>query len=320
MKSEVLVLDAAGKAMAMPFEATEAVAGHRQGFVWIHLDGREQSAQQWIRRDGDLPEMVRNALLAHETRPRVAPIGPGVLVNLRGLGETPEDDPDPLVSIRIWAEKGRVISLDINNLAAVRPVREQMLAGRVRDPGDLVAAIADHITEGLDPDVARMGDGLDECETALDRYGTRPDRGRISQIRSRAISFRRFVAPQRDALLKLSALEVDWLEDADRLHLRESADRFARMTEELEAMRERAGLIHEYMVEIRSEQLEQRSYLVSIVALIFLPLTFVTGLFGMNVALPWANEPAAFAWLLWLCGGLAIGVVALFYVLRWLRR
>ena len=98
-----------------------------------------------------------------------------------------------------------------------------------------------------------------------------------------AIAFRRFVAPDRDALSTLAAMDVDWLEEQDRLHINEAADRFARMTEELEAVRERSALLHEQLTDLRAEQVDQRALVISIVAFIFLPLTFITGLLGMNV-------------------------------------
>src|SRR3546814_1550027 len=55
------------------------------------------------------------------------------------------------------------------------------------------------------------------------------------------------------------------------------------MAEELEAVRERSALLHEQLTDLRTEQIDQRSLIVALIALIFLPLTFVTGLFGMNV-------------------------------------
>ena len=62
------------------------------------------------------------------------------------------------------------------------------------------------------------------------------------------------------------------------------------MAEDLEAVRERSALIHEQLTDLRSEQIEKRALLLSIVALIFLPLTFLTGLLGMNVdGIPFAH-------------------------------
>src|SRR3546814_18124660 len=68
----------------------------------------------------------------------------------------------------------------------------------------------------------------------------------------------------------------------------------ARMAEELDSIRERAALMHEALTDLRAEQIDSRSLLISIVALVFLPVTFITGLYGLNVEnLPYAKEPWA---------------------------
>src|SRR3546814_8628337 len=155
--------------------------------------------------------------------------------------------------------------------------------GEIFDPGDLIAAIAHEITDSLDPDVAALGDRLDDIESALDGPPPAGLRRLVSEVRSQAISYRRFIAPQRQAVERLAQTDFPWLEPADHIHLREAADRCARMAEELEAVRERAALAHEELTDLRGEQLDRRSLIVSIVALIFLPVTFITGLLGMNV-------------------------------------
>ena len=63
----------------------------------------------------------------------------------------------------------------------------------------------------------------------------------------------------------------------------------------LEAIRERSALLHEQITDLRAEMIDRRSLMIAIVALIFLPLTFVTGLFGMNVdGIPYAHHPGSF--------------------------
>jgi zinc transporter len=146
-------------------------------------------------------------------------------------------------------------------------------------------------------------------------------RGAIARIRAEAIALRRFVAPDRDALAQLSQIDFDWLAEDDRLHIREAADRFARMAEELEAVRERSALLHEQLTDLRAEEIDQRSLLISIVAFIFLPLTFITGLLGMNVkGIPYAEEPWAFWGVVGFCVVLGLLVLAWFARRHWLRR
>ena len=289
-------------------------------FVWIHLDGQENETQRWLRDHADIPLMVASALTAAETRPRSDAIDGGALVNLRGPSEGEPTD-DQLVSIRAWLEAGRAITVAFDPIAGLDELRAQMEAGEIKDPGDLISHLAIIITRHLDPIIVDLGDLVDACESRLDAEHAFETRRSIAGARSDAIVYRRFVSPQRAALSHLAELPAPWLADDDRLHIREAADRFARMTEELEAVRERSALIHEQLTDLRSEQIENRALLLSIVALIFLPLTFLTGLLGMNVeGIPFAHEPWAFAGVCLVCFLIAASIAAWFAAARWFKR
>ena len=298
-----------------------ACARHPSGkFVWIHLDGRETETLGWLKEHANLPETVIYALTATETRPRSDVIGDGALINLRGPAQG-EVEGDRLVSIRAWVEAGRAITVSFRELAGLDEMKAQMDAGKIQDPGDLISQLAMRITKKLDPVITDLGDLVDDCEIALEPAQAFETRRRIAEARSDAIAYRRFVAPQREALSRLAQMEFAWLEDDDRLHLREAADRFARMVEELEAVRERSALIHEQLTDLRSEQIENRALLLSVVALIFLPLTFITGLLGMNVdGIPFAHHPWTFAAVCIFCLLVAVGVAGWFAAAHWFKR
>jgi zinc transporter len=309
-----------GTATEIGFAEAAAQFGKAQ-FVWLHLDGRKEDAQAWLQTQTDIPEIARGALLASETRPRSDTIGHGALVNLRALGATPDDDPDPLVSMRFWAETGRAISLTYRAPLALEPVIAQFLDGEIGDGGDLVSEVAVHITGQLDPHIAAMGDTLDDIEVGIESERLPALRRKVNHVRSRAISYRRFVAPQRTALEKLANEPCAWLDEDDRLHLRDAADRFARMAEELESIRERAAIVHDELTDLRAEQLDTRGLVIAIVAFVFLPLTFLTGLLGMNVeGIPYAKEPWAFWGVVAVCVMMSLGVIGYFVRRHWLER
>ena len=289
-------------------------------FAWVHLDGNAAETSAWLQQDGRLPPTVAYALTATETRPRCEPIDQGALVNLRGPADG-ETEGDRLVSIRIWLEQGRAISVSFRPLASLADLRGVMEQGHIKDPGDLISQLAVGITKRLDPVIADLGDLVDDCETELEPDTAFETRHRIAKARAEAIVYRRFVVPQREALARLASLDVGWLEEEDRLHLRETADRFARMGEELESVRERAALIHEQLTDIRSEQIERRSLLIAVVALVFLPLTFLTGLLGMNVeGIPFAHAPWAFGAVCALSVAIAVAITGWFVAAHWFRR
>lgn len=310
-----------GDGPARGVTAEEAALYAGPGFIWVHIDAGTDEELHLLR-GADIPDVAANALVATETRPRCDRIEEGAIVNLRGPAAVETDNSDRLVSIRMWIRRGKVNSVTRRPLAATAAVTAQMEAGRILDPGDLVAAFARAISKQLDPEVAQLGDTLDDYESELDdSRALYRLRSSIAKIRSDSIAYRRFVAPNRDALLTLAHLDFLWLAEEDRLHIREAADRFARMTEELEAVRERAALLHEQLTDLRGEQMETRALLISIVAFIFLPLTFLTGLLGMNVkGIPYAEAPWAFWGVVGVCVVTGALVLGWFMWRHWLRR
>ena len=293
------------------------------GFVWVHVQSEDHGASIAAELPPSLPDAVQRALVAVETRPRCEPFETGVLVNLRGprLDDHASGDGDILASIRIWAEKGLLLSVCFRPTTVIAPVEAQFLAGMLHDPGDVIIALSVTAAQLLDETIAAIGDEVDDIECTFDRNTPFSERRRVTRIRTQAISYRRFVVPQRLALERMAALPLDWLDAGERDALREAADRFARMGEELESVRERAAVLHEELTDLRSEKIDRRSLQLAIVALIFLPLTFVTGLLGMNVeGIPYKDEP----WAFWGVTGFCLIVAALiggwFAWRRWSER
>ena len=198
----------AGDGAVRRLDPKEAASYRGPGFLWLHVDSLEEADLATLRGQDDIPDVAANALVATETRPRCDKMDEGALVNLRGLAETETDDSDRLVSIRMWVRHGRVNSVSRRRLAATRDVIALMEAGRIFDPGDLVTAFAKAISKQLDPQVADLGDTLDDCESSLVPRNVYKLRTRIARVRSEAIAFRRFVAPDRDALTTLAQLRL----------------------------------------------------------------------------------------------------------------
>ena len=309
---------AEGKAERLDIAAAMEATGE---LIWIHLTSNDEQAQSWLGETAGLPDYVVDVLTTTESRPRCDALGEGAFLNLRGRSNEEMTASDPLASVRIYAVAGRVFSVTRRTLTAVDDVVKSVEGGTIADPGDLIAEFASAITEELDPEVGQLGDELDDCEADLDADKVFELRRKVTKVRSTAIGYRRFVQPQRAALEKLAALPGDWLRDDDRLHLAAAADRAARMAEELESIRERSALTHEALTDLRAEQIDNRSLIISVAAMVFLPLTFLTGLYGMNVkGLPFAEEPWAFDAIAGASTLIAVGIVLYFVQRHWFER
>ena len=300
-------------------EPVEALATSAD-LIWVHLASNEEACR-WLKSHAALEAYAIEALTATETRPRCEAFAEGALVNLRGRTDEELPGSDVLASLRVWATRGRVFSVSRVHVIALDAVRACVEAGQMRDPGDLIASFATAITQDLDPQVADLGDELDICEQQLSADKVFELRRKVTRVRVAAIGYRRFLSPQRTALEKLASLPGDWLADDDRLHLDAAADRAARMAEELESIRERAAVVHDTLTDLRSEQLDTRALIIAIVAMIFLPLTFITGVYGMNVkGLPGADSPWTFDLIMLGCLAIAVGTVVYFTRRHWLGR
>ncbi|MEJ2059422.1 MAG: zinc transporter ZntB [Gammaproteobacteria bacterium] len=285
------------------------------GLIWVHLDYSDPSIQTWIREESGLDDVICEALLAEETRPRSTPFQDGLMLTLRGVNLNPESDPEDMVAIRLWAEQGRIISTHRRRLLSVDELTQALERGLGPvDTSEFLASLADHLVDNMAGVMENIEDATAELEDrVLSEQGSEL-RLALSHLRRQAIVLRRYLAPQRDAVAHLQAERIPWLTEKDRLLLREVGDRIVRYVEDLDTVRERATITHEELVSRLSEQLNRRIYILSIVAALFLPLSFLTGLFGVNLGgIPGQSDHAGFAWLI---AGLVVTVGIQIWLLR----
>lgn len=338
--------DSAGDALVVPFDAenglvlavrlpgsSEAFGPDRLGWdrlqnpdapppLWIHLDLNKSKAQQWLRERTGLDPIVAESLLAEETRPRIQPVDNGLLVILRGVNMNPGAQPDELITIRLWVEPTRIITLRQHRFQTISDLRIRAQQGAApKTSGSFLAAVATGLSARMGPAVENLEDMLDAIEeTMLDSDTDRPaDRAALATIRRQAITLRRYVVPQRDALLSMTTGQSPLFSPRDLLELRVAAEQVTRVCEALEELRDRAAVTQEEMRGRNETRMGRTLYMLAIVATIALPLSLITGLLGINVGgIPLAESHAGF---IVVCAAMVIiGVIefALFKAMRWL--
>lgn len=279
---------------------TEAVTAAlaAEGAAWAHLKADAEGTDEWIDRHlGYLPEAVHDALIAAETRPRSVVIGDGVLLNLRGVNFNPGADPEDMIAIRIWADRARVVSLTRRDLRSVDEVADAILrGGEIETAGALLAELSERLTEKIAEAVRQMEDLCDAIEASMISGEHADLRARIADLRQDVLEFRRFLVPMREAVADLIESGPEALfSDHDRLELGESLDRLRRSVESVESLREQLMVFRDELQSRSDELLNRNLYILSVVSAVFLPLGFLTGLMGINLAgIPGAAWPPAF--------------------------
>ncbi|MDH3342708.1 MAG: zinc transporter ZntB [Gammaproteobacteria bacterium] len=292
-------LDGQGRGKALSWEQLNFP---QQGdeFLWIHLDYTHPEAQQWLMERSGLDEVVVQALIAEDTRPRSSIMKDGLLIMLRGVNTNPSSNPEDMVSIRLWIEEGRVISTRKRQLLSVSDLKDAIVHNEgPTSPGELLVMLSDRLVVRMSSTISDIDEEVDQLENETVESENAMLRQKLASVRMQVISIRRYLAPQRDTMSRLSQDKVVWLSDIDRIRLREISDRVIRYVEDLDAVRDRAAVVQEELVNRLTEQMNKRMYMLSMVAAVFLPLGFITGLLGINVGgIPGAENPLGFEWVI----------------------
>ena len=289
------LLDGQGGARIIPpAQIGEQGAGQ---VCWLHLDYKDPASITWLREESGISEVFIEALLAEDPRPRSLVEGDALLVVLRGINMNSGADPEDMVSLRMWVEANRVLTFRHRRVVSAQEVVDQLLAGNGPvSSGDLLHEIVDRILSRIGEVVGEIEENADELEELVLTAENREIRARLSALRRQSIALRRFIAPQRETIARLYAERVPWLNDETRARLRESADRITRYIEDLDSARDHAAVTYEELSDRLAEQMNKTMYMLSIVAAIFLPLSLLTGLLGINVGgIPGTQSPIAFA-------------------------
>lgn len=310
-------LDGAGGATALDWESLDR-PHEGDGFLWVHLQRNAPDTREFLTERSGLPELAVAALLAADSRPRTTAFDEGLVIDIRGVNMNPGEDVEDMVALRMWSDGKRVISVRRRRLMVVDDVREAIRRGRApKTPADLVISLADGLTARMGTVIIDLEERVDDLEDKVVEAQSHDLRIALSAIRRKAIGLRRFIGPNREAIQRLVNDPADWMDPRDRLRLREVADKITRYVEELDTARERAAVVQDELASRLAERLNNNTYVLSVIAAIFLPLGLLTGLLGINVGgMPGAEDGTAF-WIV--TAGLVVAGIVEYFALKRLK-
>lgn len=263
---------------------------------WVHIDCSNDDGREWLDSMAEIPDAVVDALFADETRPRTVKMGQGVLVTLRGVNLNPDSDPSDMVSLRLWATPHLIVSTRRRRLLSVVEQVSNLEKGEgPENIADLVATLTHTLTGRMAGVIDGLEDTLGELEEEMSERVELQQRATLVDRRLQTVRLRRFLVPQKEAISRLAIEMQSWMTKEQLAHIQEAANDITRYVEALESLRERCLLMQEEFANYQAEKMNARMYVLSILSAIFLPLGFLTGLFGINVGgLPGVENNNAF--------------------------
>lgn len=286
-------------------------------YRWWHFDLADPEFTQWA--TTHLDTIPAGTLLQDETRPRCDTYGDGLLLNLRGINLNTGQDADEMISVRMWVEQGALVTVRRQKVFAIDAIRQTAQNGSAPPtPAAFLETLISNLTLRVQQEVSRLDAIADFYEVDLEDKSTAMPLDLADNRRS-VIRLRRYLEPQRVALTRLAKSDLPIVPEPSMLQLRELANRSTIAVEELDALRERLVSVEDEHENLIAQRMARHSYAISIAAAVFLPLGFITGLFGVNVAgMPGVGNPMAFAILCLAMVGVGALLLLALRLTRWI--
>ena len=280
--------------------------------TWLHVNLAHTGTWRWLTRSEWIPETFRAALERHDERCHIEPAGDGLFAVVNDLTFEKDSDPSEVATLWAYATQDFLVTARKHPLKTADDLRSAVRGGLRAESGvDLLAKLFSLRMDALHELVETINDEVDEIEDQVLRGRVTEQREQLGRLRRDCARLRRSFAPERSALQKMVARPQTTLGDQVFGWLRLVADDLAFLTDEVLALQERAKLLQEELSARVAEDTGRKLNALTALTAVFLPMTLITGIFGMNVAgLPGTEAINAFGWVMLLilfAGAVALG-------------
>jgi zinc transporter len=305
---------AAGINRVLELASVDQAPAHTDSVVWLHFNLSNAKARQTIARDDFMPVDAQEIFCDHDTRRRVELCDGGLLVVISDLTFEPDSDPADVAPLWCYIGERTFITGRTHPLKTADELRSAVKAGLIVESAiELLTWIISRRTATLRDLTDEMAEQVSELEDEILAGGIREQREQLGRIRRLCAQIRRHFGPDRSAFRKLLQQRPALLSEDQADQLRSEIEELSFLIDETNEIYERAKLLQEELASRLAENTGRSLYVLAILSAVFLPMTLITGVFGMNVAgLPGLHSPAAF-WrvmmLIFVAGAVTLGAI-----------
>jgi magnesium transporter len=291
--------------------------------VWVNIDGPSDDDRPLLEGTFHFHELAVEDALAARHHPKIEAYDGFLYLILHELA--PFEDMRGTQTEDIDFFLGRNFLVSVHTARSPAIAASQMVCAKYHDvlaegPVALLHRIVDDMVDGYRPCVDILEARMEALEkTVFEDPNVNPLK-EILALKIDVASLRRVAVPERDVVGRLARREFAEIPEAMAYRFRDVYDHLVRLAEEAVLFQDRmTGLLDAY-VSTQSNRLNQVMKVLTVIATIFMPLTVLTGMYGMNVPLPHlpGGEAAQFWWILAFMAALTGGMLWFFRRMRWL--
>ncbi|MFC1938968.1 magnesium/cobalt transporter CorA [Chloroflexota bacterium] len=255
--------------------------------TWINVDGLQQlDVIEKLGKHFGLHPLLLEDVLNTEQRPKMEDFGDYIFIVLKMLFYDSNNDSIHAEHISLVLGSNFVISFQEHTGDVFDPIRERIRKdkGRIRKTGAdyLTYALIDTIVDNYFIIIEKIGDRIEDTETELAANPTSEILQTIRKTKKELLFLRKSVWPLREVVSRLEKAESPLILDSSVVYLRDVYDHTIQVIDTVESFRDTvSGMLDVYLSSI-SNKMNEVMKVLTIFAAIFIPLTFVAGIYGMN--------------------------------------
>ncbi|MDD4351604.1 MAG: magnesium transporter CorA family protein [Candidatus Gracilibacteria bacterium] len=295
---------------------------------WYYLTEKDQKSISFLRRKFKFHELDLEDCLSDTERPKLDVYDKYLFLVLFVPMYNKEDKRIISRGVRIFVGKDYLVTL---HSGALKPLDKLFTEAKRKNekeyyfskgPGFLLYEIITQLYQYCFPILDKVGANLNEIEKDLfveeENTELRDMLRDIARINRNIIVFRRIMLPQRSVIMRLEHSQLEFLPQDWTVYFGDISDQIEKIWDILISYKELIESLKDTNETLISHRINNVMKILTIFSVTILPLTFITGLYGMNVTLPFGNEPLAF----WKLAGSMLALLALMLLFfkrkRWL--
>lgn len=297
-----------------------------QSVTWVDVDGLgDPETFHELREIFDLHRLALEDVVNVHQRAKVEAYQDHVFIVLRmvSLGEQLDSE-----QVSLFLGKNYVLTIQERPGDCFDPIRERLRQDRgvVRSSGSdyLAYALIDAVIDGYFPVVDSYGERMEQLDEEITVGKSVNTMEVIHTLRIDLMALRRAIRPLRDALNQIKPGDHSFFKQETHYYLRDCYDHTIQIIDLLDNYRELCANLRDYHMSIVSNRMNEVMKVLTITGTIFIPLTFIAGVYGMNFNtqlpgnMPELNWPYGyvFAWVLML--GIGLGLLGFVWSKGWL--
>jgi magnesium transporter len=288
----------------------------RDEFFWLDLDSPTDDQVDELQETFGFHELAIEDTKKFGQRPKLDPFGDYVFVVFYGALTSGKDS--ELVEVHIYISGSYVVTVRRGHCESLAGARERLEREPTHPEQFVVYRIFDALTDSFFPILAALDDEIDQLEDDIAQQPSDEELQRLFRFKRKLVELRRVVSPQRDMFAR--AFEevgmLPGLQPGNRDYFRDVYDHLIRISEQIDSYRDLLTSAMDVYLTTVSNRLNVVMKQLTVVATIFLPLTFVTGFFGQNFRWMVDHIDTFGAFVLLAGGGILIPVVVMLVLFK----